>query len=262
VLRQGSTGTLLRTCCPAAIKIPSALLRAVIVRFHRDCHQGTRLCFLPGSQGTAIGYSCRVPSAWPIGTASKRGLFGSGQRETEARDCCNRQAFYLFFSWRLAPKLWPHTLMASHETGGQSKKCRSTSCLPIPKRVAEVWKCAVRHYESSAMRGQKPAWKPLWFASDVKRALQASRRPQHRTQDGGRDREDSASQDKAWALSSGSNRRAQTVSRHVQGLPRSGFRSQESLLGKDRYGVQKPLKVRDRRTTMRSCRPTSYRSIN
>jgi hypothetical protein len=51
------------------------------------------------------------------------------------------------------------------------------------------------------------------------------RRAKYRAENGARDRENSASQDKAWPLFSGGNRRAQTVSGHVQGLPGSGFRS-------------------------------------
>jgi hypothetical protein len=58
---------------------------------------------------------------------------------------------------------------------------------------------------------------------------------EHRTQDARRDRADSASQDQAWALFSGGNSGASAVSRHVQGLPRGAFRSQESLLGKGQF---------------------------
>jgi len=56
------------------------------------------------------------------------------------------------------------------------------------------------------------AWNAMPVSCDEERTVQASRRAEYRTEDGGGDREDSASQDKAWPLFSGGNRRAQTLS--------------------------------------------------
>ena len=83
------------------------------------------------------------------------------------------------------------------------------------------------------------------LSSDEEGPLQAPRRPEHRTQDGGRDRADSAREDKAWPVFSGRNSGAQTVSHHVQKLPGSSFRGQESLLGKGQYSCRtRPLALR------------------
>jgi hypothetical protein len=59
----------------------------------------------------------------------------------------------------------------------------------------------------------------LPVSSDENGTVQASRRAEYGTQDGGRDRADSAGQDKARALFSGGNCGAQTISRRIQELP-------------------------------------------